>query len=367
MASPSVPVGTDGRQPPHEGVLQRRWLTVVLIGLVAALSGCLLVWPAIAKDGEDRLLPVSLRALGMADYSADPREIYHPPLQMAIVGDVIRDREPGAADVEVRLTAFSESLQTPVPSPPFSLTDTEPPPTTSGTGSPTAASSASPSPAGTLVGSQTPTVTGSPSSSPTPEETLTPSPTLHPSISPTITLTPSLTPTGLPATATMTATIAAPTATGTLTPTNTATHSPVPPTATATPTSAPPTATSPPPPTNTPDTCSQLSLSDFDREGQQATWDLNNDSGSSVTITSIYFNWQGDNRELVKIELDGDAIWDKKDPHPPAYITGGWKSGVSRTVGAGDSDELLFQFGLPAPGEGYDLEVGLDIGCTVTN
>lgn len=108
-------------------------------------------------------------------------------------------------------------------------------------------------------------------------------------------------------------------------------------------------------------------MSDFDREGQQATWDLNNDSGSSVTITSIYFNWQGDNRELVKIELDGDAIWDKKDPHPPAYITGGWKSGVSRTVGAGDSDELLFQFGLPAPGEGYDLEVGLDIGCTVTN
>lgn len=67
---------------------------------------------------------------------------------------------------------------------------------------------------------------------------------------------------------------------------------------------------------------------------------------------------------MVKVELNGDTIYDQADASPPTNITGGWKSGVSRNIGAGESKELLFQFGEPAANHGYYLKVTLNNGCT---
>lgn len=160
-----------------------------------------------------------------------------------------------------------------------------------------------------------------------------------------------------------------PTASATSSPTNTTVWSAsVTPTETSQPTFTP----SPIPPTPTPsktptaDACDGFGLDGFHVDGQQVEWRITNKSASSVRIDEIYLNWPGANKGLVKIELGGDAIWDKKDDSPPTHITSGWKSGVSRTIGAGQSRTLMFQFDDEAKTSGYKLEVGLDNGCTIS-
>jgi serine/threonine protein kinase len=178
---------------------------------------------------------------------------------------------------------------------------------------------------------------------------------------------------GDPATASPTATVHhaatdSPTSTPTSTVSWTVTPSPTyttQPTSTATPTPSliPPSPT--PSKTPTADVCGAFGLGSFDVDGQQVQWRITNKSAESVRIDEIYLNWPGINGGLVKIELGGDAIWDKKDDSPPTHITSGWKSGVSRTIGAGQSRILMFQFDNEAKKKGYKLHVGLDIGCTI--
>lgn len=84
----------------------------------------------------------------------------------------------------------------------------------------------------------------------------------------------------------------------------------------------------------------------------------------------MIWSQRGDeNEELIKIELGGNAIWDQKDNSAPTYISSGWKSGESRTVGAGSSQPLLFQFDEEAGSSSSDcnLRIDLDNGCEVRN
>jgi hypothetical protein len=99
--------------------------------------------------------------------------------------------------------------------------------------------------------------------------------------------------------------------------------------------------------------------------GQEVSWSLFNGGSGTVQISRIYLDWPEENIELTKIELGGDAIWDKKDKNPPTWIAGGWKSGVSRSIGAGNSKTLKFVFDKEAIPSGYDLEVTFDNGCKV--
>ncbi len=100
--------------------------------------------------------------------------------------------------------------------------------------------------------------------------------------------------------------------------------------------------------------------------GQEVSWSLHNGGTGIVEIFKIFLNWPPANIELTKIELGGDAIWDKKDKNPPTLIAGGWKSGVSRSIGAGNSKTLKFVFDQAALASGYSLEVTFNNSCMVT-
>jgi serine/threonine protein kinase len=151
-----------------------------------------------------------------------------------------------------------------------------------------------------------------------------------------------------------------PTGTSTLTPTSpTATYTPSP---SSTPTN---TATFVPTTTNTQDPCGDSSASNFSVSGQEVSWSLYNGGTGVVEIFKIFINWPSENSELDKIELGGDAIWDKKDKSPPTLIAGGWKSGVSRSIGPGNSKTLKFVFGEEAQPSGYAMKVTFDNGCEV--
>jgi hypothetical protein len=100
--------------------------------------------------------------------------------------------------------------------------------------------------------------------------------------------------------------------------------------------------------------------------GQEVSWSLYNGGPGVVQIFKIFLDWPSDNVELTKIELGGDAIWDKKDKTPPTLIAGGWKSGADRTIGSGIAKTLKFVFEQAAEPSPYDLDVTFDNGCVVS-
>jgi hypothetical protein len=100
--------------------------------------------------------------------------------------------------------------------------------------------------------------------------------------------------------------------------------------------------------------------------GQEVSWSLYNGGPGVVEIFKIFINWPPENNELTKIELGGDAIWDKKDKNPPTNIAGGWKSGAARTIGSGIAKTLKFVFDQAAEPSPYDLNVTFDNGCVVS-
>jgi serine/threonine protein kinase len=172
--------------------------------------------------------------------------------------------------------------------------------------------------------------------------------------------TPTRTPSPYPSPAQTHTRTSTPTATSTLTPTSpTATY-------TYTPSSTPTyTATMVPTATRTQDPCGDSSASNFSVSGLEVSWSLFNGGTGVVEIFKIFINWPSENNELTKIELGGDVIWDKKDKSPPTLIAGGWKSGVSRSIGSGNLKTLKFVFVEEAQPSGYAMNVTFDNGCVV--
>lgn len=62
-----------------------------------------------------RELPVALRAVSTADYSADKIRYSLPGVSLSVLMDVLRDLDPEAGDIEARLAAVYQQLQTPLP------------------------------------------------------------------------------------------------------------------------------------------------------------------------------------------------------------------------------------------------------------
>jgi len=151
--------------------------------------------------------------------------------------------------------------------------------------------------------------------------------------------------------------ITPPAATLTQTPTRTATPSP-----TASRTSTP----LPPPPTATVDPCPLLSLSWLGvdpEDGQAVLWDLSNPSSTSVTITRIVLDWPAANVRLDRIRFDGSSIWNGDDDSPPSDVEPGTGN---RTLGAGSSKGLRFQFEADAQATGYEVQLHMNLGCELS-
>jgi hypothetical protein len=141
------------------------------------------------------------------------------------------------------------------------------------------------------------------------------------------------------------------------------THTPAP---SSTPIPTPPTATpspKPPEPTATQDTCSLLSLGGFSVGGTDVVWVFTNDSSTPVTITRIVLDWPPANVRLDRIRFDGSSIWNGADDSPPSDVEPGIGN---RTLGAGSSKGLRFQFEADVQATGYQVQVHMNLGCELS-
>jgi len=125
-------------------------------------------WLLQAVGGQSNWLPVSLHSVLAADYSADPRVLHLPPIQLGLIADILND---SATLTPGRFATLEGNLTTPVP------TVTPRPGYPTSTLSPSLISPATPTPRTGLVASATPlhaTITPMPSQPSAFTPTLTP-------------------------------------------------------------------------------------------------------------------------------------------------------------------------------------------------
>ncbi|MBN2503394.1 MAG: protein kinase [Anaerolineales bacterium] len=146
--------------------------------------------------------------------------------------------------------------------------------------------------------------------------------------------------------------------------TKTATFTAIPPTPTYTPTATSlPTNTPTPPPTKTPppsptqDLCKLISVSGPTTAVRKATWIVNNESNSTMTIDELALAWPAANGTLEKVWVGTTIVWDAGNGSSPIHID------PSQTVGAGSSKVLIFSFKNKVDSSGYDLDVHFEGGC----
>lgn len=217
---------------------------------------------------------------------------------------------------------------TPTTSPTATITPTSTPtPTHTPTATSTATSTVTPTPTQTL------TPTPGPSLTPTPTNTATATQTFTPTETPTITLT--FTPTLCPTWA------CTPTPTPTLTPTPTST------------------------PTATP-ACGTYGTFQLP-SGTKLDLQLQNNGGTTVTVTSIFFVWPATNSELRIVKMGGNTIWNAVDTTSPTDILSSQWIGATtdRQISPSSLKIMQFTFKTSAASVGYNITVNFDNGCTV--
>jgi hypothetical protein len=131
-------------------------------------------------------------------------------------------------------------------------------------------------------------------------------------------------------------------------------------------TSTPATQSATPSHTLTPpaDVCSLLDLRFLSATSNIATWRLQNDSGTALTITRIEIDWQKSNNAIFNAFLDGKVIWSDEDLTPPTIMTTWIGDPADRNVDRLSRVEFFFGT-LAAPG-GYDLHLWFENGCEVS-
>ena len=150
---------------------------------------------------------------------------------------------------------------------------------------------------------------------------------------------------------------ATPSATSSATPVETSTG-------TFTPTSTPspsdtPTRTSIPSPTE--DACAGIQLTSFSVLAVNVDYTVINNDSTTVTISSINFDWPANNQRLNQILVSGILVWDEGDDTPPTLV-----NGVASNVNSGASSQLKFVFKRAAALTGYELQVAFMNGCVLS-
>jgi hypothetical protein len=201
----------------------------------------------------------------------------------------------------------------------------------------------------------TATITPTPTRTPTPTNTPTKTPT--PTKTATVCPVPICTATPLPPTPTKTKT---PTITPTSTKTNTPTATP---TITETPTQIP---SGTPAPTATP-VC-PIYASPFTIVNNKLTFQITNNSGEIVQISSVYISWPDTaTQNLVGIDLAGNTFWSGLQATTPFNGTGGWDPNSSyREIPPYSSRAITFTFSENLPAFSYFIQLTFDNGCAIT-
>ncbi len=314
-------------------------LFVFFIFIIGLFALSMIFLPEIMpQDSLDHKLYIDLHAVSRANYNVDLRAEPLAPVSIDIIADIILDDNP-QANAAARLAAVNAILQTPLPSRNPAI--------------PPQANTPIPATEAVLPESTIPPTLTIPGPSPTATYTVTAGP------SPTPTSSPTVGPLGPSPAVDISPT---PTATTLVVATATRTNTPVPPTNT----SPPPTAThthAPPSPT-TENVCDNIRISNFAVNGQTISWTITNDSATNATINAITINWPSGNDYLDSITLGGETIWDQQDNLPPTVVDASWKGNASRTIGAGSTMTITFQFGEAAASSGYDLNIQFNQDCS---
>ena len=138
-----------------------------------------------------------------------------------------------------------------------------------------------------------------------------------------------------------------PTATSTLNPSTTATQ-----TTTPSPTLTPPA-----------NVCAQLDLRFHSAISSVAAWQLQNHSGTALTLVRIEIDWPKSNDAIFNAILNGKTIWAGEDQIPPTIMTTWIGDPEDRSVDRQARVEFLF--GTLAASDGYDLRLWFENGCVI--
>ncbi|KAA3644883.1 MAG: serine/threonine protein kinase [Chloroflexi bacterium] len=213
---------------------------------------------------------------------------------------------------------------------------------TPGTGTAEATNQASEATATEDSGGAVNSPTSAPGGNDNPTDTAAPTSSGDGSSSPTATTAPPDTPVPSP-TATDTQ-VVPPTATETLVPSATFTNTP----------------TQTQLPTATEDVCSLLSLGSFSVNNKTLNWSLVNNSGQTVTVDSLTFNWPGSNGNLKDVKFGAALIWTTDSP-PPSLSFGS----IGQSLASSQQKAFVIKFVNSAASSGYSITVNLSNGCQV--
>lgn len=112
------------------------------------------------------------------------------------------------------------------------------------------------------------------------------------------------------------------------------------------------------------DICALLDLRFISATSNIAAWRLQNDSGTTLTITRIEIDWPKSNDAIFNAFLDGKVIWSDVGLIPPTFMTT-W-IGDPDDRNADGLSRVEFFFGTMAAPGGYDLHLWFDNGCDVS-
>jgi hypothetical protein len=112
------------------------------------------------------------------------------------------------------------------------------------------------------------------------------------------------------------------------------------------------------------DICALLDLRFISATSNIAAWRLQNDSGTTLTITRIEIDWPKSNDAIFNAFLDGKVIWSDVGLIPPTFMTT-W-IGDPDDRNADGLSRVEFFFGTMAALGGYDLHLWFDNGCDVS-
>lgn len=249
--------------------------------------------------------PIDMHSSAQANYQKDPDYMQIEPMDIQLVIDAIWDQNLDSQALSTRLTQVNDNFLAAVAS-------VTPRPTATDTSTPEMLPSATPG---------GPTVT--------------------------IGLTPSFTPTETPP-----GFISSPTSTDSAF-TSTSTVS--------SPTDTLPVATNTAlPPTNTVSPCGQLAINGFASSTKKASWQVVNNSPTSVSLNSVSIFWPASNGDLTKVFFGSAKIWDKAASPPSLTFNPG-----SQVLPGNSSKKLEFFFVNASASSGYTLTINLS-GCPIS-
>jgi len=136
-----------------------------LLALLLVAMGCsisMLFWQLSHPAQAARFLGVGLLSRRVADYGVDPRSLNFPVVDASILGDILRDKDPHAADLPVRMATLGAVLDAPIPTAtrsaqglPFEQATSAPPPSPNATFTLEPMQTSSPFPAAGTVATET--------------------------------------------------------------------------------------------------------------------------------------------------------------------------------------------------------------------